>query len=439
MRTWVLAWTSVVLCGLLAACSSSAPAPTDGPARDRGPGVERGAGDGPSTGPDGRTPDAKVAVPDLPAVPTHWVAVPGAVQPQVESHAVALLKNGDVIIAGGYRIKPAGSSWETVLVADTYRYIAANAASNAFEAAGSLQIARAGATATRLAGSAGDKVLVGGGESDAETGEPAADLYDPSKPAGGAWTKAAPLPGGRVGHAAALLGDGRVLVSGGCYYNKSLDSFVAYDPTKDSWSTLASTMKSQRCYHTMTPLSNGKLLIAGGFWWDSSVSPKAQRWLDSLEIFDPVTGTVTAVAAKLSNAASSHTATLLADGRVMILGGWCNSNCKPWLSKGDIYDPATDKITSLALYGDNTPFHHSAVLMADGRLLIAGDTDYPERTLAFSTSGGGSWALLSNLTSPRQSGEAVRLLDGTILLVGGRAAAAPGGIPTHPAGERFVP
>jgi hypothetical protein len=62
-----------------------------------------------------------------------------------------------------------------------------------------------------------------------------------------------------------------------------------------------------RIGHTATLLTDGKVLVAGG-------------GSDTAELFDPSTGTFTAIG-KLSAARAYHTATLLADGKVLVTGG----------------------------------------------------------------------------------------------------------------------
>ncbi len=65
-----------------------------------------------------------------------------------------------------------------------------------------------------------------------------------------------------------------------------------------------------------TLLADGRVLIAGGPGYTSSPIAVAEVW-------DPVTGTFVATG-RLARPRSDHSATLLADGRVLLTGGWAS-------------------------------------------------------------------------------------------------------------------
>jgi hypothetical protein len=128
---------------------------------------------------------------------------------------------------------------------------------------------------------------------------------------------------------------------------------------------------------TLTLLPNGKVLLAGGDIFETS-------WLADAELYDPATGKFTAIPT-MHRIRSGHTATLLRDGTVLIAGG--DHTCSFQSSGGDvlrcdaddigteIYDPATNtfNIGSNMMSGH---WSHTATLLTDGRVLIAGgDTD----------------------------------------------------------------
>ena len=123
--------------------------------------------------------------------------------------------------------------------------------------------------------------------------------------------------GGRQIHTATLLADGRVLVAGGYDANDAaLASAELYDPKTGTFSPTGS-MATARGRHTATLLSDGRVLIAGG---GPASWTGAGAYLASAELYDPKTGTFSPTGS-MATARDGHTATLLADGRVLIAGG----------------------------------------------------------------------------------------------------------------------
>src|SRR5215470_9965536 len=79
--------------------------------------------------------------------------------------------------------------------------------------------------------------------------------------------------------------------------------------------TSTGNMNVPRYSHTATLLTNGKVLIGGG----SSRSGNSLFALSSAELYDPATGTFTRTG-DMTWPQSGHTATLLPDGKVLIVG-----------------------------------------------------------------------------------------------------------------------
>ena len=186
-----------------------------------------------------------------------------------------------------------------------------------------------------------------------------AELYDPAT---GTFSPTGSMTTVRYRHTATVLADGRVLVAGGA---DSTGQYIAsaelYDPTAGTFSPTG-TMTMFRADHTATLLPDGQVLIAGGMG-----GPPGLEYLPTLapaELYDPTTGTFSATGSTRAGR-SSQTATLLSDGRVLIVGGADTV-------AGELYDPNTGTFgpAGSMTYFPNSDF--SATLMSDGRVLIAG-------------------------------------------------------------------
>jgi hypothetical protein len=114
-----------------------------------------------------------------------------------------------------------------------------------------------------------------------------------------------------------------VLLAGGDAASPS--SALLYDPTSETWSPAASLVSARLC-HTATLLPNGKAIVVGGA--GDSVQ-------DSAALYDPAANTWSA-AGSLANARYEHTATLLLNGTVLVAGGFDGSSV---FASAELYEP----------------------------------------------------------------------------------------------------
>ena len=247
-----------------------------------------------------------------------------------------------------------------------------------------------------------------------------AELYDP---ASRTWTSTGNLNVARDSYTATLLANGKVLVAGGAggaVGSNDFNSAELYDPATGTW-TLTGSMKDARRSHTATLLPDGKVLVAGGFFDIPNSILQSGSPLSSAELYDPASGTWTTTG-QLTEARYDHTATLLPDGKVLIAGGRGGpSRYGPSIASAEVYNPANGTWTAIGSLNTARRFH-TATLLSAGKVLVAGGVDSHERYLASAELYDpqiGTWTSTANLGTVRVFHTATRLSTGKVLVVGG--------------------
>jgi N-acetylneuraminic acid mutarotase len=277
-------------------------------------------------------------------------------------HCASLLPDGRVLIVGGDDAN--ANLFKTAEVFDPV--------TQSFSTTGNLNQARTGATATLLPNG---KVLIAGGQDSGGTLLFSAELYDPSS---GTFTLTGNMHLPRAQHTATLLNNGKVLLVGSI---KDTSDTELFDPASGHFSVTGS-MAQPRAHHTATLLPNGNVLVLGG----TQIMPPggggaaaAPVSLGSAEVYDPSKGGFHS-AGKLLIARDSHSATLLANGTVLVAGGYTHTfdgDAQPeWYTMvtAELFDPATSVSTNAASL-ETGRAGHQATSLNNGQVLITGGVE----------------------------------------------------------------
>lgn len=333
-------------------------------------------------------------------VPASWTATGSMIEARI-NHTATQLLDGRVLVAGGV-----GTA-----ISDTFANILASAelydpASGQWTATGAMLGPRVGHSAALLPD--GKVLVVGGGDSSDGNGGPlaTAEVYDPVS---GIWTAAGSTAGAGPGRTATLLGDGTVLVAGGSGSNfEPLAVAELYDPITGTWSATTNMLEA-RSDHTATLLLDGTLLVAGG-------------GLASAELYDPRTGQWTATGGT-PGVLVGHTATRLSDGRVLVAGGMDGTGSS---SSAQLYDPSTGVWTPTGAMIEGR-LSHRATLLPGGKVLVTGGVDsvidggVARASAELYDPATGSWTETVRM-SVASNGSATLLPNSTVLVAGGRSS-----------------
>lgn len=273
----------------------------------------------------------------------------------------------------------------------------------AWSAAAPMQYPRTNPLAVALPGG---RVLVLGGDNYTPYAG-AVELYDP---VANAWTAAGRMNEVRDSCTAHLLPGGKVLVVGG---HNSVDAILnsaeVYDPQTGAWTLLPARLSVPRLRHAAVLLSDGKtLLVIGG------------GGVTTAELYK-VDGSATKVIPY--GVGGTPQAVKLDDGSVLAVSSSSNLSRR--------FNPATSSwTTSTMVSGERSS--PTATVLADGRVLVAGGTE--SNTAEIYNPDVNRWTAAKPMAGARQSAVAALLGDGSVLVVGG--ATSDGVLDTS---ERYIP
>jgi hypothetical protein len=300
-------------------------------------------------------------------------------------HTATLLADDYVLLAGGSDGLAELSSVEIV-----------DPVGLSVEPLGSLAVARASHTTTLLPDG---RLLVAGGRAGGSSLDDA-ELLDPdsglSEPVG-------PMNWARAEHDAALLPDGRVLLVGGLDGGKPVGRAELFDPVTETFEPTAKS-KTAHLDPAVTVLPGGMVLVTG--------SPTGKKGA-SAEIYDPAKDEWSAL--KKAPRLTGHTSTLLQDGRVLLAGGTG--------AKSQLFDPSRAEFEAAGELSAPRA-DHTATRLAAGEVLILGGADRgwePPEVERFDPESG-AFETVGEMDLPRTGHTTTALSDGRALVAGGRFA-----------------
>lgn len=258
------------------------------------------------------------------------------------------------------------------------------------------------------------RVLAAGGPF-RRAGSATAGIYDPRTRT---WTGGAPLAQARSEHSVTALADGRALVAGG-FANLSAPGRVpdlsprlgaeVYDPRAGTWGP-AGDLGEPRFDHSATLLADGRVLVTGG---------RSGAGQSGAEIWDPRTGAWRPTAS-MATGRFAHTASRMAGGTVLVAGG-CSPTCQAPGDSAEIFEPTSQRWRRVA------PMKvargaHTANVMANGDVMVVGGVTNGEKAVASAErydAKKGTWTKTAHMHVPRALHSATVLGDGRLLVAGG--------------------
>jgi hypothetical protein len=256
--------------------------------------------------------------------------------------------------------------------------------------------------------------------------DPSPKLYDPAHQG---WRRLPNAPeclrGKHYLHTATVLPGGQVLIAGGiCEVTKILNDptpvapyagLSLWDGKSHHWQSVPALTQT-RIFHTATLMPDGSVLLVGGES-DPQLSPDADEpVLSSAERY--ASGTLSAVP-PMNIARAKHSATALSDGSLLVIGGF-DSHDQPLASVELLNTQGTAWKTLPSMHVAR--YSHTATLLADGRVLVTGgmgEDGKPLRSVEIWNPASGEWSESEDLPVGLYGHAALRLPSGDVLVAGG--------------------
>lgn len=212
-----------------------------------------------------------------------------------------------------------------------------------------------------------------------------------------------------------------------CSVTMSATKAVTANFIASAW-TSSGPLAVGRSSHTATPLPSGQVLVAGGY--NGGV-------LASAELYAPSNGTFSSTAS-MATPRRYHTATLLDSGKVLIVGGQSDSGNSSDLSSAELYDPASGTFASTGSLAI-ARFSHTATLLPSGKVLVSGGVCWSTLTLDYSCitaelydPATGTFSATGSLTMRRDRHTATLLPSGKVMVAGGYQRCCFGTLTSQP-------
>jgi hypothetical protein len=323
------------------------------------------------------------------------------------------LDDGRVLMVGGL-----DSSGNPLASAELYDYLTGD-----FASTGSMKTARQHHHGARLYT---DEILVVGGRPGTSSGVlDSAELYNPVS---GEFTNTTGnMQRYRRLHIATGLPDGKVLITGGLGgISNTENNFQSlaeiYDPVTKTF-TQTGSLNTARYNHQATLLYTGKVLIAGG------VGPGTPNvLLNSAELYDPETGTFTATG-NMITARNSPRFASLPNGKILVSNGHDSVGATTGtpIQTVEIYDPATGTFTAasnalVARYGNRVTRLDNGKMIFVGGQTTANSSSVTD-TAELYNHVTGTFSYTDSLITGRRAFAQWNLPNGQVLVAGGYNAA----------------